>query len=227
MTHTIDFPVHLYLLAINCMPTGGCIGTATRNLAPGNAVWLGEIRCVAPLCRKCIRFYPLLYGLVSIERSNKLIICTMKDDGWDETGMITHSIICIATLLNWLRSATPHHLEGCICACRGLIFQSRMYSDCRKDIRVGRSQDNSYCSTGGNSRDIYPCGINRPGHSSIYDCLNNTCNTGRLTASTHLICGEEPVPTHVLVGRFGLLRIDYNKIVLFCQQIHAGTCREI
>src|SRR5579872_1739612 len=151
----------------------------------------------------------------------------MKDDGWNETGMITHHIVRNQSLLHWLWAASSHHFESSACTCCRLIFQSRMYSDCSKQIGIGHAQDNGHSSTGGYPRNIDTCGINRPCHGSVFNRLDNTCNTGGFTASAHLICWEKPVPTKVLIRCFGLLGIYYNKIVLFCQQIHPRTSCKI
>src|SRR3989440_5455409 len=102
MSHSIDYPIFLYLVAIVVVPRVFSIGVTTCYLSIGGARWTIKARIVGVLRSKMIRLHPLLHDLLSVNRIYQVVACSMKGNGWHNTGCTPHSVICSLPLPHWI-----------------------------------------------------------------------------------------------------------------------------
>src|SRR5206468_11725098 len=119
-----------------------------------------------------------------------------------------------------------HHIEGTDAVRYCLILHPRVYTNGRKDIRVGRSQDDGHCCSCRDTSDIDLVAINRPMRHILPDRLYNVGNPGWFPPITKLMCRFKPVPTEGSVSSVCLLRIHDYESVLLCQLIHTRPSSE-
>src|SRR5437870_11618652 len=102
MSHSIDYPIFLYLVAIVVVPCVYSIGATACYLSIGGARWTIKARIVGVLRSKMIRLHPLLHDLLPVNRIYQVVACSMQGNGWHNAGCTTHSVICNLPWLRWI-----------------------------------------------------------------------------------------------------------------------------
>src|ERR1044072_5249993 len=99
-----------------------------------------------------------------------------------------------------------------------------MNTDGRGQIAIRSAHDGGGGSTGRQTRDVYALRIDR---MVAHDLAGNAGDHRRLALTAALVARAKPVPALRMVGSARLLRIDHEAILLFRQEVHPGTGREI
>src|SRR5258708_9559224 len=136
MTHSIDFPIGLYCLPRRSVPHCREIAISTWTLSCGNAGRFMIVNRVGLVGCKIICLYPLLYYLVAVQRSHNCISRAMKDNRWNNAGMVAHRLVCNTPLSQRVWSTSAHDFRGLNKIGRHLILQTLMHAYCCKYIVV-------------------------------------------------------------------------------------------
>src|SRR2546421_727366 len=107
MSHTVDQPIFLYLVSVVVVPCVHGIGVTTCYLSVCGARWTIKARIVGVMRSKMIRLHPLSHNLLSVNRIYQVVACSMKGNGWHNTGCTPHSVICSLPLPRLIRRIKP------------------------------------------------------------------------------------------------------------------------
>src|SRR5436309_1887285 len=78
MSHAVNYPVFLHLVAIAVVPGAHGIGTTTWHLPICGTCWTIKAGIVCVIGSKMIGLHPLLHDLISVERIDQVVACAMK-----------------------------------------------------------------------------------------------------------------------------------------------------
>src|SRR5690349_11896620 len=102
MSHTVDYPIFLYLVSLAVVPCVHSIRVTAWYLSIFGTCWTIKARTVGIARSKMICLHPLLHNLLPVDWIDYIVACSMQDNGWHDTSCTPHRIICNLPLLRWI-----------------------------------------------------------------------------------------------------------------------------